>query len=53
MTPGQQERNRKGGLARAAKYSHEQIVNWCKLGGRPRNLDIDELRALRLEENNI
>ena len=49
MTAAQLEAKRKGGIARANKYSAEQRVAWAKLGGRPRSLDIDELKALRLE----
>ena len=49
MTPAQLAAKRKGGMARAAKYEREQLIQWAKLGGRPRSLDIDELKALRLE----
>jgi hypothetical protein len=31
-----QEFARKGGLARAKKYTSEQLAKWGKLGGRPR-----------------
>jgi hypothetical protein len=32
----QTELGKKGGKARAAKYSPEQLQAWAKLGGRPR-----------------
>jgi hypothetical protein len=35
----QTELARKGGNARAAKYSTEQLREWAKMGGRPRNDD--------------
>ena len=49
MTRKQMQARSKGGLARAQKYSHEQIVKWSKLGtgrGRPRSLDLEDLLAL-------
>ena len=35
----QTELARKGGKARAAKYSSEQLREWAKMGGRPRKDD--------------
>jgi len=49
MTQAQIEARRRGGVALQNKYSEEVKREWCRRGGRPRALDIDELRALRLE----
>lgn len=35
----QTELARKGGNARAAKYSTAQLREWARMGGRPRNDD--------------
>jgi hypothetical protein len=36
LTRSAQQLGRKGGRARAAKYSSEQLSEWAKKGGRPR-----------------
>jgi len=35
MTPGQIAARSRGGQSRAKKYTHEQLVEWSSLGGRP------------------
>jgi len=45
MTEAQRLARSKGGLARARKHAHEQLVAWAKLGGRPRRQPIIWLQS--------
>jgi len=43
MNASQLAARSKGGKSRAQRYSNQQLVTWAKLGGRPRNLTIDDI----------
>jgi hypothetical protein len=51
MTPAQIAARRKGGYSTQRKYDAETKRKWCSSGGRPHNLNIDELRALQSGSN--
>jgi hypothetical protein len=41
---------RKGGLTTLKRYGRDQLVEWGKLGGRPRSLGYDDIRQQQLAE---
>lgn len=43
---------RKGGTVTLQRYGRDQLAEWGKLGGRPRNLTYDDIRQQQLLEQN-